>query len=391
MAKTNKDKYIKIIDGNYWARITYVDQYGKRRELKRRAENKTHAKQLVQKLLLEIEQYGTNSLDKAQMTFEQLIDYYKERYLIPPKYVDGRKVAGLRGHDKYNFIVDALKVYFGKKKIRSITSGDLEGYKLTRLNTPTQRGQRVPGQEEKVEKPRTLTTVNRELSLLRRVLNIAHREGWINKNPFFATDKLISAADEKKRDRVLTREEEKALLEQCVGVRAHLKPIIICALDTGMRSGEIFSLKWKDVDLDLGLITIAALNTKTLQTRQIALSYRLAEKLEKLFKLAKSAEDLVFGIASAKRSFASARTDAKLNDLRFHDLRHTAATRLIQQGIPLQEVGRILGHTQANTTYRYVNANTDTARRAAEAMNEFHAQKEEKKVEKKDDQEEMIN
>lgn len=384
MAKTNKDKYIKIIDGNYWARITYVDQYGKRRELKRRADNKTHAKQLVQKLLLEIEQYGTRSFDKAQMTFEQLIQYYQDKYLVAPKYVDGRKVAGLRGYKKSAFAIEALKEYFGKKKIRSITSGDLEGYKLTRLNTPTQRG----------KKQRSLATVHRELALLSRVMGVAHREGWINRNPFHATDKLISVAEEKKRDRVLTREEEKLLLEQCVGIRKHLKPIIICALDTGMRSGEMFSLKWKDVDLDKEIITIEALNTKTLQTRQVALSFRLAEELEKLFNLAKSPEDLIFGIASAKRAFATARTDAKLTDLRFHDLRHTAATRLIQQGIPLQEVGRILGHTQANTTYRYVNANTDTARRAADALNQFHAQKppEEKKVEKKDEQkEELIN
>jgi integrase len=68
------------------------------------------------------------------------------------------------------------------------------------------------------------------------------------------------------------------------------------------------------------------------------------------------------------------RRAAGLEDVRFHDLRHTAATRLVGAHIPLSEVGRVLGHTQANTTYRYVNANIDTARRAAAALDAFNDQ-----------------
>ena len=73
-----------------------------------------------------------------------------------------------------------------------------------------------------------------------------------------------------------------------------------------------------------------------------------------------------------KTSFTKARRDAGLLDVRFHDLRHTHATRLVTQQMPLAEVGRVLGHTQANTTYRYVNANVDTARRAAAALDDFN-------------------
>ena len=83
---------------------------------------------------------------------------------------------------------------------------------------------------------------------------------------------------------------------------------------------------------------------------------------------------LVFGITdNVKRSFAGARSDAGLKDVRLHDLRHTAATRLVGAHIPLSEVGRVLGHTQANTTYRYVNANVETAKRAA-ALDMFNAE-----------------
>ena len=113
-----------------------------------------------------------------------------------------------------------------------------------------------------------------------------------------------------------------------------------------------------------------------MKERQVAITTRLALALERL--KASSPDDtngLVFGILdNVKRSFTSARSDAGLKDVRFHDLRHTAATRLVGAHIPLSEVGRVLGHTQANTTYRYVNANLQTARRAAAALNMFNSE-----------------
>ncbi len=131
------------------------------------------------------------------------------------------------------------------------------------------------------------------------------------------------------------------MLENCIDQRSHLKVIIVCAVDTGMRAGELFSLTWKDVDLEKGIITIAALNTKTLQSRQIAITTRLGILLEDQKRASKETDRTVFGLTTVKRSFDTLRHQCGLDDLRFHDLRHTAATRLIQQGIPLQEVGRI--------------------------------------------------
>lgn len=86
----------------------------------------------------------------------------------------------------------------------------------------------------------------------------------------------------------------------------------------------------------------------------------------------------VFGIENNfKRSFVGACNDAKVLDFRFHDCRHTAATRWIQAGMSLQEVGRILGHTQAQTTYRYVNVDDSAIRRAAEILDEIHRRRQE--------------
>jgi integrase len=188
---------------------------------------------------------------------------------------------------------------------------------------------------------------------------------------------LISLADENKRERILTREEEVKLLAACESPqRVHLKPILICALDTGMRQGEIFSLRWRDVDLEARLLNIQAFHTKTIKERQVAITTRLAIELERLKASAPDDRDgLLFGILdNVKRSFTAARSKAGLKDLRFHDLRHTAATRLVGAHIPLSEVGRVLGHSQANTTYRYVNANIETAKRAAAALDAFNAE-----------------
>ena len=82
----------------------------------------------------------------------------------------------------------------------------------------------------------------------------------------------------------------------------------------------------------------------------------------------------MFGFTdNVKKSWTSVRTKAGLPDVRFHDLRHTAATRLVAAHLPLPEVGRVLGHTQANTTYRYINANIETTRRAAALLDAFNS------------------
>jgi integrase len=279
--------------------------------------------------------------------------------------------------------------------LRSITYADIADFRSERLKTPTRgdlaRYDEALKQYENVSKPRhkvespelrvtrSIATANRDLALLRRMLNVAKREGWIISNPFNMGESLISVADEKKRERILTRPEESSLLEACNAPRlVHLRPIIVCALDTGMRKGEILSLCWRDVDLADRVITVAAFNTKTMRARTISVTARLAKELERLYEQSpKHRDGLVFGIRDdVKHSFDTVRRAVGLSELRFHDLRHTAATRLVGLHIPLSEVGRALGHTQANTTYRYVNANIETARRASAALDAFNAEAE---------------
>jgi integrase len=351
----------------WWARVTYTDPVtGKRHDRQRRAENKVDAGDKVHELLAEIDATGGKSLSREHMTFLDLATYFEKQYLKPAEYVHGRKVAGVRSISPAMAAVKALKEHFGKRQLRGITHSDIRDFRAERLATQT-----------KAKKQRSVAAVNRELEKLRRLLNIAEREGWILRNPMRGGDPLISVADERKRERILTRDEEFRLLAACENrYRSHLKPILICAFDTGMRRGEILSVKWSDVDFDERVLTIRAFNTKTMKERQVSMTTRLAIELEKLWDASPRVSDqLVFGFTNnVKKSFTSVRTEAGLPDIRFHDLRHTAATRLVAAHLPLPEVGRVLGHTQANTTYRYVNANIETTRRAAAALDAFNAE-----------------
>jgi integrase len=187
---------------------------------------------------------------------------------------------------------------------------------------------------------------------------------------------------ERKRERILTVEEETKLLKACDHPqRKHLKPLLIALLDTGARKGEMLKLKWADVDFKSRLITINALNTKTLRTRQLALTQRLLDELLFLWKQSKKQLDsVVFGINdNVRKSFSSACKEAGIKEggitgLTLHSLRHTAATRLVKGQLPIQIVGRILGHTQPQTTYRYLSANEETLYQAATILDSIQLQ-----------------
>ena len=359
-------------NGRLYARIKYTKPDGKSAAVWRAATNRTHAKQLINDLKRELEERGSDSISTAQKNFAELADYYEKTFAQPPVYVDGRKVSGLRSARTVNLQLTVLREHFGKSRLRSVTFGDLLAFRDARLATPTNR---VVNADGAPCGQRAVASVNREMALLRRILNVAHDEGWILANPF--KKGLISVASETQRQRILTREEEQKLLSACDTLLrcSHLKPILIAALDTGCRQGELLKLRWADVDLANRLVTIRAFNTKTERERHVSLTVRLTEELARLWEASeKKADGLVFGVRdNVKHSFESVRKEAGLPDVRFHDLRHTAASRLVGLHLPLAEVGRVLGHTQANTTYRYVNANLETARRASEALDTFHA------------------
>lgn len=352
-------------NGHWYARIRWTEENGKRRDMWIPAKNKSHASEIVQEKLQEIREHGENSLDKSRVRFDYLADYFEKNYLVSAEYVDGRKILGRRSLEGLKAQLSVMRDFFGKKMLRSISYGDVSRFRIERLKTPCFR----------TGKQRAIASVNRELALLRKMLNVAAREQWLIKNPFNLGEPLICIADERKRERILSKDEEQKLLRACEHPRRkHLRAIIICALDTGMRRGEILKLKWSDVDLISGLITVRAFNTKTMKERTVSITSRFTQELNKLWDTSsKTSDDLVFGISNnVKRSFTAVRNEVGLNDLRFHDLRHSLATRLDELGFSLAKIGMQLGHTQLQTTLRYVNRDKSSIKQVANALDTFN-------------------
>jgi integrase len=406
--KDPRDKGIvqrKDTDGNvtWWARIVRVDGNGRPHQYTRRANDKSHARRLKKELENEHASNGERGLDGSRMVFRELAAQYKTSRLIPAVYHgEGewqRKVGGLRSYIAPQGFLVTLVGHFGVKLIRNITHEDIEQFKLQRLSEPTRkdvaRHERESKKNPKAElrSTRTIASVNRELELMRAVMRFAQRQGWLLRSPFEQGAPLISKSDEARRERVLTHDEEQRLLEACgprklvynwrgkeittqdAGERrAHLRALIIAALDTAMRRGELFKLCWRDVDLEEGVIRIIALNSKTARPRMVAITPRLKAELERLHKQAPNDPDaLVFGVTDTiKKSFAAACKVSGIESFRFHDCRHTAITRMIQSGIAPIEVMKISGHTQHMTFARYVNPDPESIRRIASALADFN-------------------
>ena len=366
----------------WYARVTFTNEQGIRRDIKRSAENEKAAKKALKALIRELEDKGEHSLETANMTFAELADHYIKNYLHEAVYVGDMKVSGVRGRVEALSEVKPLQEYFGKRKLRSITYGDIRTYKQTRLQTPTHtdvaRHQRELRTNPKatLHSTRTITAVNKELGKLRRMFNIAVREQWLSRNPFSNGESLISV--EIHRERILSRDEEKRLFAaiDAEPKRAHLKGICLLALDCALRRGEIFTLRWSDVNLDQRTITVRAFNTKTARSRTVAMTIRAYQELDRQWQAsAQKPDTLVFGnLTTIKKGFGKALAAAKIQDFHFHDCRATCISRMIQAGLPPAEVMRISGHSTLRAFYIYVRTDMETVFRAAAALDAYHAQ-----------------
>lgn len=368
----------------WYARIIRTDATGKKRQFTAKADNKTHARFLRDQLERTYDDRGERAIEGNKLRFRDLADVFEQRRLKPAQYhgtgAARRKVAGLRSLQPSLHYLRVLREHFDKKLVRAISHADVEDFKMARLKQPTLRGER------------SITDVNRSLELLRTILRFAARNGWIAKTPFEMGAPLISKSDEPRRERTLTWEEERRLLKACDsdheiayvrngkeirfvrrGSRQYLLALIVVAVDTGMRRGELLKSIWRDIDFDKRVITIAALNSKTARERQVGMTDRVFKILHELWnKSTADPEELVFGIKdNFKAGFRALLADANIEGLHFHDLRHTAITRMVHAGLPSAQIMKISGHRQWATFARYVNPDRDAVARVAEVLEEF--------------------
>lgn len=207
-------------------------------------------------------------------------------------------------------------------------------------------------------KVRSHSTLNRYQAALSHALSYAKKQyGWIERNPIRRVPKL---KEPQGRDRFLSDDERNALLAACrASTSKFLLPIVVLAITTGARRGEIETLTWGKVDWERNWITIE--DTKNGQRRSVALVEAAKTVLYQIRPERPAPKDYVFPgrkrdrPAVIKKAWYAAVEEAGLENFKFHDLRHTAASYLAMDGASLPGIAAILGHKTHQMANRYAH------------------------------------
>jgi integrase len=226
----------------------------------------------------------------------------------------------------------------------------------------------------------TFTTINRELAFLRKIFNDLIKAGKAKKNPV----SLVTLFEEIQKERVLTYDEERKIIEAIEKADSryhHLKDMVILALNTGMRQGEILAMKKDWINLKDGLIIVPRHSQKRKKRdKRVPINSAIEPILKRLLKENKDSDYLFVNpktgtqFTSVKNGWDGILIKAGLtgkpgvDKLRFHDLRHTAATNLARSGKDMKFIAQYLGHSQVTTSARYVHYSDEDLREGAEIL-----------------------
>lgn len=294
--------------------------------------------------------YGEKAV-KKKVRFKDFADEYLEDYA---------KVKKRSWRTDKSYLNANLIPYFGKYYLNQITPHLIEKYQGKRLKDGAKK-----------------STVNRELACMKKLFNKAIDWDYETVNPVLKVD-FFSEVDNLK-ERVLSMEEEKKLLAACP---ERLKPIVITALQTGMRRREILLMRWENVklNLDVGYIQVPKEVSKSRKDRVITFNGMLKVELMKL-KKCNDKSPYVFVNANTgkpftdiKKAFKGACERAGIEGLRFHDLRHTYATRLAEMNVPLPTIKELLGHFKVSMTERYTHSSDESKRKAVKLLHQCYTE-----------------
>lgn len=304
-------------------------------------EDKRLAENILAKVKTQIVEGKWFEIDEAK---RHAFDDMMKRYLN--QYSKINKSKSTYSKDK-GMLEKHLKPHFTGMSLQEISSTEIINYKNSRL-----------------EKGAAQSSVRNELGILRNAFNIALREfGWKIENPF---DRLQLKLKPGARNRWLTYEEEQRLLSKAEGkLYGNLKDIVILNLHTGLSQEEILKLQWTQIDFKRATLTTKRKKTerRDLPIRTIPINKTALEVLRQRYKVRALGSFFVFfntagqqiDASKLKRAFKDTVKEAEIIDFTFHDLRHTFATRLVQKGVDLYKVSKLLGHKDIATTQRYAH------------------------------------
>jgi integrase len=316
--------------------ITFYVEGRKKRES---YPNKTLAKQALYKRKVEIAE--GRFLDKkkdGKVRFEEFARTFIDVYAKPNK----------KSWERDELSIRHLTKRFGGKTLMNITIYDVENYKKER------------------SKEASPATVNRELACLKTIFNKAIE--W-EKTEYNPVKKVKLFREDNKRWRYLEKDEINKILENA---NEPLKSIIIVALNTGMRQGEIIKLKWLDVDLSNRLIYIRTENAKSGVGRELPMNeilYDLFFSLRMQNEMSAEPSTCLFTCKQewVKHKFHELMAELGIKDFRFHDLRHTFASHLAMMGVNIKTIQELLGHQTFQMTLRYAHLSKDHKRGVLDA------------------------
>jgi integrase len=284
--------------------------------------------------------------EKRKITFEKL----KEKYCELQKGERSFEVSK-------KYFVNAVSGFLKDKRLFQITPWDIEQFKKQRKETPVRGG-----------KIRSDVSVNRELEVLRHMLNKAVEWGMLDENPFTRFRDPIFFEERNDRVRFLEEDEIKRLLDVSPPYLANL---IKGAIFTGLRKGDLFNLKWSDVNLERGF-----LNYREQKKRdKLGFKYLNGDMIGLLMEIPKGESDYIFSgpdgkpLKDIKRSFHTALKKAGIKDFHWHDLRHTSASHLLMRGASMKAVQEHLGHTTIAMTQRYSHLSRDFQKEEVNRLN----------------------
>lgn len=220
---------------------------------------------------------------------------------------------------------------------------------------------------------RSPATVNRYLAALSHVFTIAIKEwGWIDTNPL---QKVTKLKEPRGRVRFLSDDERQRLLQACQKSQSeYLYLVVVLALSTGARRMELLSLRWMDVDLNRGVITLH--QTKNGERRLLPITGHALQLLKQYATKKFHATDLIFPAKNFKNPidirtpWETALKNAEIIDFRFHDLRHSAASYLAMSGATPAEIAEVLGHKTLQMVKRYAHLSEAHIAKVVARMNE---------------------
>ncbi len=220
---------------------------------------------------------------------------------------------------------------------------------------------------------RSPATANRYMAALSHALTIAVTEwGWLDDNPMRKVRKL---KEPRGRLRFLTEDERPRLLEACKAHSPALYSIVVLALSTGARQGEILNLNWRDIDLARGMIVLE--ETKNNERRAIPLQGHALELIKEMSKVKRIDTGLLFPSRKdpskplyVQSIWRATVKRAGIEAFRFHDLRHSCASYLAMNGASLAEIADVLGHKTLQMVKRYAHLSEQHTAGVVARMNE---------------------